>query len=164
MMFERILVPLDGSDLAEEVLPHVTALAVRFRSEVVLVLADQPAQIYLETAGAPGGVPVALPIADPTPFIEGERKAAEGYLEAVSERLRLAGANTRGERIEGAPVESILQLARRWPADLIAMTTHGRSGLRRVVYGSVAEAVLHGAPCPVLLVRVDRAPSAERSA
>ena len=153
-VFERILVPLDGSDLAEEVLPYVTALARQFGSSVVLLLADQSARLYLETAGAPGGVPIALPIANPEPFIEGERAAAEGYVEAVAQRLRAAAVNARGERVEGPPVETILRRASELRADLIAMTTHGRGGLRRVVYGSVAEAVLRAAPCPVLLVRL----------
>jgi nucleotide-binding universal stress UspA family protein len=58
---------------------------------------------------------------------------------------------------EGPPEHAILEAARGWPADLIVMTTHGRTGLGRLVFGSVAEAVLRSAPCPVLLIRVAEA-------
>jgi nucleotide-binding universal stress UspA family protein len=78
--------------------------------------------------------------------------------------LRSSGLSVDTEQVDGAPAEVIVQRARDLGAGLIMMTTHGRSGLRRVLLGSVAEAVLHDAPCPVLLVKLTnpRTPAGER--
>jgi nucleotide-binding universal stress UspA family protein len=153
-MYARILVPLDGSDLAERVLPYVEALAKQFGSTVILLLATDLPRVLLTTGAAPGGTPLAVPVINPKPIVEGERRAAAGYLDAVAERLRAGGLTVECEQPNGPAAETIVEGARRLGADLIAMTTHGRGGLGRLVYGSVADAVLRSAPCPVLLVRV----------
>ena len=75
------------------------------------------------------------------------------YLEGVATRLRERGRTVELIQPEGDPAAVLLEQARTLNADLIALTTHGRSGLSRLFYGSVAEAVLREAPCPVLLVR-----------
>lgn len=153
-MYSRILVALDGSDLAEQVLPHAVALAQKFGATLTLLHALDLPGLLLTPVGAPAGVPVAVPVTNPEPIFEAEREAVAGYLDAVAERLRPEGVVVECEAPEGSPVEAILARARQLPADLIAMTTHGRGGLGRLVYGSVADAVLRRAPCPVLLVRV----------
>lgn len=152
--YEQILVPLDGSDLAEQVLPYVETLAGRLGSRVTLLLATTHPVMYLETQAGPAGVPVALPVANPQPIIEGERRAARSYLEAVADRLKGHGFAVDYLQPEGRAAEAIVEAAQRLPADLIAMTTHGRGRLLEMVFGSVAEAVLHRAPCPVMLIRV----------
>src|SRR5688500_4151693 len=151
-MFARLLVALDGSEIAERVLPYAEALAERFGASVTLLRATPSAGALLaETAGA---IPVGGPVLDPTPIAEAERREAAGYLAAVADRLRGKGIEVRVEQPEGAADEILVRRAGELGADLIAMTTHGRGGLERLVFGSVADAVLRHAPCPVLLVRV----------
>jgi nucleotide-binding universal stress UspA family protein len=154
-MYERILVPLDGSARAERVLPPVEPLARAFGSVLILLRATRPPeQILAEVASAEALV--AAPIIDPTPLIEAEQEEAETYLEKVASRLRDAGLRVQIDRSEGRAAEVIVRRASGLGVDLIAMTTHGRSGLAHVIFGSVAEAVLRKAACPVLLVRVGK--------
>lgn len=152
-MYARILVALDGSALAEQVLPHVEALANKFGSTVIL-LRTTPLLGMLIAGTAAGAAPVAGPIVDPTPILETERLEAAGYVARIADRLRARGIATEYAQAEGAPDEVIVQRARDAGADLIAMTTHGRGGLERLALGSVADGVPRRAPCPVLLVRV----------
>lgn len=152
-MFERILVALDGSDVAEQILPQVQALAERFGSAVLLFRVTTPPETLL-AATAGGASSVAGPIVDPTPIAEAEREDAVAYLQALAKDLRRAGLAAEYEQAEGSPAEAIVGRARDPGVDLIAMTTHGRGGLTRLVVGSIAEAVLRSASCPILLVRV----------
>lgn len=151
-MYERIIVALDGSPLAEQVLPHVEALAEKFGSTVHLVQATMGAEAISSATGS--AMTGAMSPIDPLPLIEAEASTAEEYLGRVAARLRARGIAVEQEHPEGGAHEVIVQRARELPASLIAMTTNGRSGLGRVVFGSVAESVLRHAPCPVLLVRL----------
>ena len=138
-MYKRILVPLDGSDLAAGVTPHVQELAKSIGAEVVL-LRVAFAHIF--------------PSADP---IETQLTAvheAETYVVERASVLQESGVRAEGKVRYGDPVEEILDHVTRDHIDLIAMATHGRTGLRRAVLGSVAEHVLRRAPVPMLLVRV----------
>ena len=151
-MYNRILVPLDGSELAEQILPHVEALASRFGATVTILWAtDSAASVIAETAGAgmDGGA-----MLDPTPIVDAEQDAAVDYLQGVAGRLRGHGLTVSEEHPEGPAAEMIVQRAAELGADLIAMTTHGRGGLGRLVFGSVADRVLRHSTCPLLLVRV----------
>jgi nucleotide-binding universal stress UspA family protein len=152
-MYERIVVALDGSELAEEVLPHVVGLAGAFRPTVTLVQAYDPPTTVM--AGIAAGYTAGPgPLLDPMPAVEAGRREVDAYLAGVAERLSAAGILTEAVRLARPAAEGILEVARERHATLIAMTTHGRGGLVRLVFGSVAEAVLRAAPCPVLLVRV----------
>lgn len=152
-MFTHIVVALDGSEFAESVLPYVEPLAAQFGSTLTLLRAIiSPASIVAAEASV-GGVPV-VPSASPSEIAAAERTDAAAYLDEVVARLQQHGVKSGREVPEGAPAEAIIACARDLNADLIAMTTHGRGGLGRVVMGSVADAVLRGAPCPVLLIRV----------
>jgi nucleotide-binding universal stress UspA family protein len=154
--YRRILVPLDGSPLAEAVLPHVEALAKRFGSTVELVRAyTPPASLYVARAST--ALPGTGPLLDSGPFVEAGEQEAEVYLEAVEERLRRQGIRAEHRRLDGPAGEAIVQESRRADVDLIAMSTHGRGGLERMVMGSVADHVLHHAACPILLVRATQA-------
>ena len=152
-MYDRIVVALDGSELAERVLPHAEALAERFGSTVSLLRAITPPGMIIAGSGA-GAAPVAGPVVDPTPIVEAERQEAAAYLERLAQRLRGRGLAVETELPQGPTAELIVEHAGRVRADLIAMTTHGRGGLGRLVLGSVADQVLRNGPCPVLLVRV----------
>jgi nucleotide-binding universal stress UspA family protein len=90
---------------------------------------------------------------DPTPIIEDERREATRYLEQVADRLRRRAITVECLQTEGSSAEAILAHAQRSNSDLLALTTHGRGGLGRLVFGSVAEEVLRKSPRPVLLVR-----------
>lgn len=155
-MYKHILVALDGSALAEQVLPHVEALAGTFGSKVTLLRATPIPDIA--TVPAPLGMPMTPPM---TPYsgemydkaIEAEHREAQDYLSVVVARLGRAGAEVGMEVVDGEAANTIVERAEVLGTDLIAMTTHGRTGLERLFVGSVAEEVVRRAPCAVLLVR-----------
>jgi nucleotide-binding universal stress UspA family protein len=150
--YARILVALDGSELAERVLSHAVSLARCHGSTLELVRAYAPPPSVL-SASAATALPGTGPLVDPGPVIEAGKEEADRYLAEVAGRLGAEGLTIEHRRLDGAASESVVAEARRTDADLIAMTTHGRGGLGRLVLGSVAERVLRTAPCPVLLVR-----------
>jgi nucleotide-binding universal stress UspA family protein len=156
-MYERIIVPLDGSVVAEQVLPHVQALAREFGSTVILLRATTPPGDVTPAAAA-GPTIVSGPPLDTTAIVEAEVHAASVYLEATADSVRSAGLRVECVQQDGTAARVVLEQARERGADLIAMTTHGRDGLSRLALGSVADAVVRGAPCPVLLVRGTEAP------
>ena len=136
--FQRILVPLDGSDCAENVLPMAEKLAAELKASIVLL------RVAL-THTFPG--------VDPT---EAELKVvreAEAYLQKVEDRLKAKGFKVDSHVRYGNDAEEILEYADGKDIDLIAMTTHGRSGVKRFLLGSVAEKVLRYSPKPIFLVR-----------
>jgi nucleotide-binding universal stress UspA family protein len=147
-MYTRILAALDGSDLAEQILPHVEALAEKFSATVILLRATTPVQQVVAAELGIEGVFV-----DPMLIIEEERREAARYLEQVAERLRRRGITVQCVQPEGSPAKTILEHARGTNTDLIALTTHGHGGLGRLIFGSVADEVLRKAVCPLLLVR-----------
>ena len=96
----------------------------------------------------------AVPILDPVPILEAEREEADGYLARVAGRLREHGLTVETERPDAPAADAILQRADELNVELIAMTSHGRTGLGRLVFGSVAGAVLNRSTRPLLIVRV----------
>ncbi len=149
---KTILVPLDGSELAESVLPHVEALAKQRGAEVVdvvLLRVYEQAIIPLDYAE---GVPMGW-----GKQLEQEtarcKQVAGQYLAGVEKRLKDTGLTVKSEVLEGKAAEEIADYAKRNPFNLIAMATHGRSGIGRWAYGSVAEKVVAGVSSPLLLVR-----------
>lgn len=141
-MFERILVPLDGSALSEGALPPAEALARALESRLVLV---RSAMTY------------PLRATYPTEPARDAVREAEEYLRALASALAERGLEAETATPYAQPAEGILQEARDRDAALIVMATHGRGGLGRWVFGSVAEGVLAAATAPVLLVRSWRA-------
>jgi nucleotide-binding universal stress UspA family protein len=143
-MYRRILVPLDGSPIAEQVLPLTKQLATCGSSSVLLFRAIEPLHAKLRVEGE------ILNVADQ---IELMRGTAVEYLETVRRDFAAAGIHADRDVQVGLPAAAILHAAETAPVDLIAMATHGRSGLQRWVYGSVTDKVLSSARLPVLLVR-----------
>lgn len=147
-----LLVPLDGSNLAESVLPHVETLA-RQRgtevTEVVLLRINEPPQI-------PADYPATLPVTWEE-HVEQEmaRRKQEGeqYLASVQKKLEKLGIKARSEILIGRPADSIIDYSNQNPFSVVFMATHGRSGISRWAYGSVAEKVLTGGSTPLFLVR-----------
>jgi nucleotide-binding universal stress UspA family protein len=144
-MYNRILVPLDGSQRAEAILPHVARLASCFSAEVVLVQVIEP----LPEVMAPGVPAMSLPIAD----INEHTAAAEAYLAGIKDELDEQGLRVRLLVPYGQVVDQIIATADQEEADLIAIASHGRGGLARLFYGSVASALLQHVDQPLLMVR-----------
>jgi len=144
-MYRTILVPLDGSKRAEAILPHVEEVAHRYDARVILLRVVEPIPVVMDGAGV-------TPALDPL-IIDELTKDAKSYLAKTQEELRKKGIVARAHVAFGPAVPTILGLAQREHVDLIAMASHGRSGLPRVFYGSVAAGVLHGVDRPLLLVR-----------
>jgi nucleotide-binding universal stress UspA family protein len=154
-MYEHILVCLDGSPVAEEVLPYVEALAEKFGSRLVLLRAVLPlTKVAALIEPSIGGVALDPELIEES--IETDEQEAARYLEQVAGPLRAKGLQVETVHPDGQAAEVIVDYARSLPADVIALTTHGRSGLSRLVFGSVTHDVLRKAPCPVLLVRARR--------
>jgi nucleotide-binding universal stress UspA family protein len=147
-MFKRILVTLDGSDFSERALQPAFQIAEQFESEVVLlrVLAAEPVAI------AGGSGPQYLELSGLRE--QNETTEAENYLRGIRAEWKNTGLLIETRVAVGAPPEMILKVAEGAGVDLIAMTTHGRSGLDRFLYGSVAEAVLRRTQVPLLLIPV----------
>jgi nucleotide-binding universal stress UspA family protein len=144
---QTLIVPLDGSDLAEEIVPHAVSLARALALKVLLVAVTPPVYASLMAEGAAYGAP--------TPELPAEPDAATiEYLARVAEGLRGEGiASVEEKPLYGPPAEVILDMALSTPDSLVAMTTHGRSGLGRWLLGSVAERVVRYSGGPVLLHR-----------
>lgn len=142
MKFDKILVPLDGSVLAEAALWKATELVNG--GTLTLLRA-------VEAHTLPGVDPVEAQVA--------AVRDAEDYLGRVTRRLKDRGVGTVESHVwYGPPAAAIVEAAEVMQADLIVMSTHGRSGLGRLILGSVAESVLRGTRTPILVVRADSAP------
>ena len=154
-MYEHLLVALDGSTAAEQVLKHVEALAAAFHSHITLLRATVSAEMVLAQEGAADATTGQLaPVLDPEPILDADRDTAESYLTGVASELRANGFEVSAELVAGAANQVIVERATALGASLILMTTHGRSGLGRAIFGSTADSVLRHATCPVLLVRI----------
>lgn len=161
-MYQRILVPLDGSLLAEEALPHAIAIAraqagevLLFRVAVSSLISD--AMVSLEQ-GNPELRAYAVEVEEPV------YESAQHYLEGVRRSLERQGIRAQiVVKHDADPATAILDYAREAGVDLIVMSTHGRSGLRRLIYGSVTERVLRSVGVPVLVIPSGGWKSAVRS-
>jgi len=147
-MYKRVLIPLDGSAVAETVLPLIVQIAGPLDFDAVL-LRVIPALPKAASAVTEAEADVA-------------RIDAEEYLAPIAVELRNKGVRVQTRVRRGAPAEEIVATAREEGADLVAMTTHGRSGLRRAAFGSVADAVLRDAAMPVFLIRATAADVTKR--
>ncbi len=149
------LVLLDGSEIAEAVLPHVEVLAKQRTppvDEVVLLRVCEPPATPSSSGPELGGVPLNWGQIVEQEMVR-ERQAARGYLAGAEKRLRDKDINVRSEILEGKAADEIIEYVKKNPFNLVVMATHGRSGLSRLVYGSVAASVLQGVSSPILLVK-----------
>lgn len=141
---ESILIPLDGSGLAESIVPYAVQLAEGTKASYTLVRVVPPVWTAPEI------------MSEPDTMIEGALKervaAAREYLAGIADRMSGDTVDVKTEVIVGtAAAAAILERARTMSADVIAMATHGRGGVKRLILGSVADKVLRGATIPVLL-------------
>lgn len=144
-MYKRILVVLDGSELAEAALPHAREMARRNSVQLVLLRVVQPLPAPSEARH------------DLIARIDDETlELVRDYLEGVAKELQETGIDVEIEVKRGTPHTEIVNYADQNDIDLIVMTTRGRSGLTRWLMGSVADRVVRGANVPVLLVRTPK--------
>ena len=143
MNVKTILVPLDGSPIAEAALAPAVEVAREKNATLVLLRATEAHTLFRDAVEAQTAAV----------------REAEDYLDGVRDRLMRDGlANVQVSAWYGLPAEAIIEAARYRNADLIVMSSHGRSGLGRLVLGSVAEMVLRGTRVPILLIRPGDAP------
>ena len=150
-MYNKIMVPLDGSDLAECVMPHVQAIFSGFQSkEVILVRVVNPFQL-----------PVSVPAQGDFGFTEKDRrqleanrkKTAKEYLEKMAGSLDIPEKVFSYAVLEGNPANMLADYAAENEVDLIVIASHGRSGISRWVIGSVAERIVRTSCIPIMMVR-----------
>ena len=139
MQFKKILLPLDGSELAETALAPALALAEALAAEIVLLRVVVPLSIKL----------------DPDLYqriVNRGQNEAKVYLSSIQSRSLFSSIRLEGETVVGKAAESIIDYAHENEIDLIVMSSHGRSGIGRWVYGSVADKVLHQAACSIAII------------
>jgi nucleotide-binding universal stress UspA family protein len=144
-VYKKILVPLDGSSRAERILRHVEEVALQHRSEIIFLQVVRPVIIM-----------DGYKTIQPEESLSESRRAideAQAYLAVVEGEFREKGFETKRFAEIGPVVSTILGVAQREAVDLIAMASHGRSGLSRAFYGSVAAGILNQVDRPMLLIR-----------
>ncbi len=146
-MLKKILVPLDGSKLAEQALPYAEELAQNIGAEIILLRVFEP----------------AIPLKYKAFAFDTYEKAEVHFRQQVKEYLQKIQAKLQEKRIKvemmivnhQPPAENILDIVTQNEIDLVIMSTHGHSEATRWIYGSVADKVLQSVSCPVMLIRVD---------
>jgi len=156
--FKRALAPLDGSMVAEAILPAFLPLAQPLGMELALI------RVVVPTVKPVPVEDVPVDVANTTPSIEHLLEEADAYLRAVAATPVFGGLKVLTCVRSGEAPQEIIAAAREIRADVIAMTTHGRTGLKRLLFGSVAEAVLRMADVPVFMLRAAYLEAAARVA
>lgn len=147
-MYKKILVPLDGSSLAECVLPHIEAIAKPKGSHVDLISIIEPVDI--PTRGK-----IALSEEDLKRLDAEVKQETIEYLDGIVERLTKYGVEANAVIIYGKPAEALIEYASSNHIDLLIMATHGRSGITKWFWGSVTDKVLRAIHIPVLLIKAE---------
>ena len=152
-MFKKVLVPLDGSELAEAALPYAKELAKQFKGQLFLVYvvnADAAALAARDVAtfGAEAYVEQA---------VEAEKETAREYLQKQAAKVREPGLSVSTEVREGTAADAITEAAHEDEVDVIVMATSGKTGIIRAVLGSVADEILRESGKPVLMLRPEDA-------
>jgi nucleotide-binding universal stress UspA family protein len=154
-MFDRILVPLDGSRLSEKALPYAVELAKRFSSELVLVRSVPHAT--LQPGLGPESAQAMEIMIEQTRAIERQNVGrARRYLTLKEQRLSSEKVKVTKHVVLGAPAQAILSECKRSKIDLVVMTTRGHGGLKRAILGSVTDEVVRSPLVPVLVVTAGR--------
>ncbi len=144
-MYEVILVPLDGSARAERILPYVEGLISGRTAKVIFLQVIEPV--------APVVTPTEMIPYYDTNLIEAVKNEAVAYVTAKQSEFQKKGVEAESLVMEGPIVRTILDVADQKKVGLIALASHGRSGVARVFYGSVAAGILHSTDHPLLLIR-----------
>lgn len=138
--FSNILIPLDGSDFAEQAIPLAQTLSQMAEGKLTVVT-------VMRTSGAPRGLPLA------SNRLDGDLTEHENYLDEITQQLNGTGFNSRYLIGHGSVADEIVNIAQNHQANLLVMSTHGRSGIGRLLVGSVAEQVIQSSSIPILLTK-----------
>jgi nucleotide-binding universal stress UspA family protein len=143
-MYQKVLVPLDGSELAECALPHVKKMAKEaFIKEIsLLTVVDIHPSALLEGA-------------DTTVIYKAQMSNSREYMNKVQAQFRTEGIEVQIEILQGPAAQVISDYANEKKVELVVIATHGYSGVKRLMFGSVALRVMHDSHVPVLLIRPD---------
>jgi nucleotide-binding universal stress UspA family protein len=146
-MFKKILVCLDGSEIAEKIIPYVKEQALAAGSKVILLrVVSIPSELSLDIPGFPA---VPLRTSSMPDQLKKEYNIAKTYLQPINER----GIQVECETLMGSPGPTIISYANENNIDLIAIASHGHSGLRNILLGSVAEHIIRDSSLPILIIR-----------
>jgi nucleotide-binding universal stress UspA family protein len=148
-LLTKVLLPLDGSEVGEAALPYVEELAVRLRTEVTLLQVVEPK--YVAIGAQPWDYVPYRP-----EWLEAAEQSARSYLAGIEQRLKAKGIVASSTIESGAAAERIMEVAEQIGADVIAMSTHGRSGVARWALGSIADRLVNAGNIPLILVRAQR--------
>ena len=143
-MYHKILVPLDGSKRAEKILPHVEEMAKRYKAKVIFLH-------VIEYKAIPTSEGLYINLTGQE--FDQVKKQAETHLSGIQGVFREKNIKSQFHAIHGSAVEGIISIAAQEGVDLIALASHGRGGLARVFYGSVAAGLLHRVDRPLLIIR-----------
>ncbi len=172
-MYRKILVPLDGSKLAESVLPHVESVARGCGTEEVILVSVTERIVGYRPVGVrirpPGllqtdsrGLLTLQPVTQ-VPVVVGKKQAvAQRYLERVAKRLEKKKIRVQTKVLIGHPADEIITFAESEGADLILMSSHGRSGVGQWAFSNITDKILKTSGVPVLMVRASASESAKR--
>ena len=150
-MYKKVLFTTDGSKFAEDSLPYAVDLAKQCSAALGILTVIENPVFY--------GTPEATALYDAEFYrsLESELdKLAQAAIDRATQRAAESGVKASGKIRRGSPADEIVGEAKDWSADVVVLSTHGRTGLGRLFLGSVANAVVHHAPCPVLLHRVGK--------
>ena len=153
-MYKRVIFTTDGSKFAEESLPYAVDLAKQCGAELEILSIIENPVFY--------GTPEATALYDAEFYrsLAAElEKLAQGAVDRARKQAAEAGVMASAKIRRGSPADEVVGEAKDWQADAIVLSTHGRTGLGRIFLGSVANAIVHHAPCPVLLHRVGKGKS-----
>lgn len=150
-MYRRILVPLDGSKLAECVLPHVAVLAKGCNTEEVILVSVT--ERLTGRTRAPEISELSHTTGEVTLPVGKMERQAQRYLRRIAKKLQAKGITVQTKVLLGKPAEEIAAYAEDAGCELIVMASHGRSGLSRWAFGSVADKVFRASRIPILMVR-----------
>jgi nucleotide-binding universal stress UspA family protein len=147
--FKKILIPIDGSPFSEASIPYVKEMAKETSGEIILLRVSEPPVLSADRSPA-----IKPSWEEYRNIIMAEiQRQAEEYLEGIKANIEKSGIKVRSQAILGKAAESILQVAKKENINLIAMTTHGRTGVSRWVYGSGASRIVEESLQPVMLIR-----------
>lgn len=146
-MYQHIMVPLDGSELAECVFPHLVAIANDCKiGKITLIRVCEPLYLF-------GGLESQFSPKERQQLEDDDRKNSRDYLNQIVQRLKKSEVTAESEVLQGNIAETLISYEARNSIDLTIIATHGRSGVKRWVLGSIADRLLHASNVPILMVR-----------
>ena len=154
-MFERIIVPLDGSRLSAQAVPYAAEIGKRFDAEVILVrvLATSGEAIAAQVSSLQAAATLDIIAQEARMKDVDNTSNAKRYLMNWAQSLKTQGVKVSYQVTIGSPAKSIMELAQAQQASLIVMMSHGRGWFKRAIMGSVADEILRGSAVPVLIIR-----------